>query len=333
MTKKRTTMKDVAKLAGVTQATVSYVINNSANISDEVKQRVNEAIQKLNYTPNYAARALKTNSSTIVGIILPDIVNQYYSGIIEYLENLLIQSDYHTMVYITSYNAKYESDIIQRLLANNVHSIIVLYQFTDPANWDILKNSGKPVIALEGGSHCTQIGIPNIQTDNFAGGHLATKYLLNQQLKKIAYINQTVVVDALQERYRGHTEAMKEADCFDPANTLYLDNEKDYYQECCRIGAEIAKSDYEAIITTSDLIAMGLIRVLKSLGKRVPEDFRVIGYDNIPPSQIFIPAITTIAQPLEEICSRILDVLFPTEDKDLSESEPLTPSLLARESA
>ena len=333
MANKRPTMNDVAKLAGVTQATVSYVVNNSANISDEVKARVNEAIKQLNYSPNFNARALKTNSSNIIGIILPDIVNQYYSRMVEYLEYLLIQSNHHTMVYTTSYNASFEKDIIQRLLSLDVRGVIVLYQLTDANNWDTLKKSGKKIIALEGGSYCTQIGIPCIRTDSFSGGYMATNYLLSQGAKRIAYIHQTAIIESLYDRFLGYTKAMKDADLYQPEDVYYMDNTADRYKEWERIGNQIAALPYDAIISTSDLIAFGIIRQLLQHGIHVPEDMRIIGYDNIPLAGLFIPALTTMAQPLEDICKQIVSLLFPEEGCTDDITTAFTPKLIIRESA
>ena len=333
MSKKRSTMNDVAKLAGVTQATVSYVINNTANISDEVKARVYDAIKKLDYSPNYNARALKTNQSNIIGILLPDIVNQYYSRMVEYLESLLIQSNYHTMVYTTSYNPEYEKDIIQRLLSFDVQGIIVLYQLTNPANWNILKYSGKFIVALEGGNYCTQVGIPNIHTDNFSGEYMATKYLLDQGARKIAFIHQTAVNEALHNRFLGYAQAMNEAGCFCSEDIYYLENTADRYQEFKRIGDQLAVIPYDAIISTSDLIAIGLIRQLMIHGKNIPEDVRIVGYDNIPFAELFVPSLTTIAQPLEDICRQIVQVLLSSDHEDLSAVPALASRLIIRESA
>lgn len=333
MNKKRSTMNDVAKLAGVTQATVSYVINNSANISEEVKARVYDAIKKLDYSPNYNARALKTNNSNIIGIILPDIVNQYYSRMVEYLESLLIRSNHHTMVYTTSYNPEYEKDIIQKLLSYDVRSIIVLYQLTDTANWNILKHSGKSIIALEGGNYCSQIGIPCIHTDSFSGGYMATKYLLDTGAEKIAFIHQTAVNESLHDRLLGYTQAMKEAAISYSEDIYYIESTSDRYEECKRIGSQLAELPYDGIVATSDLIAVGIIKHLILQGKKIPEDIRVVGYDNVPLAELFIPSLTTIAQPLENICELIMQALFPSDDMEETVCPVLKPDLIVRESA
>ena len=331
MANKRPTMNDVAKLAGVTQATVSYVINHSANISEEVKERVYDAIDQLNYRPNYNARALKMQQSNIVGIILPDIVNQYYSQMVEYLEDLLIKKNYHAMVYTSLYNPDYERELIQRLLSLDVHSIIVLYQFTNPENWSLLKRSGKTVIALEGGSYCSQIGIPNLRTDSYSGGYMATKHLLDLGARRIAFIHQTAVNESLHYRSMGYVQAMKDADLYQPTDIYYIDNAKNRYSEWERVGNLISEIKYDGIVATSDLIAIGIIRQLLSHGIKVPDDLHLVGYDNVPLASYFIPSITTIAQPLEEICNCLVNLLFSAEDERTALETVFMPKLIIRE--
>lgn len=326
-------MNDVAKLAGVTQATVSYVINNSANISDEVKARVYDAIKKLDYRPNYIARALKTSNSDIIGIILPDIVNQYYSRMVEHLENNLMQSGQHTMVYTTSYNPGYEKEIILKLLSFDVKAVIVLYQLTDASNWDILKISGKPVIALEGGSYCSQIGIPTMHTDSYAGGYMATRHLLDTGAKRIAFIHQTAVNESLHDRFLGYTQAMKDVCLYHSEDIYYIENTADRYKEYEKVGNMLVEQPYDGIVTTSDLIAVGLIRQLLAHGKKVPEDIRIVGYDNIPLAGLFIPSLTTVSQPLEEICESITKLLFSSDEENAPVNTHFKPTLVIRESA
>lgn len=332
MSPRRATMNDVAKLAGVTQATVSYVINDSANISDEVKARVYAAIKELDYSPNYNARALKTNRSNIIGIILPDIVNPYYARMVELLEQVFIKTNHHTMVYVTSYNPKYEKDIIHRLLSCDVYGIIVLYQLTDAANWNILRQSGKSIIALEGGKYCSEIGIPCVLIDSFYGGYTATKYLIEKGSKKIAFIHQTAVNETLHDRFRGYRKAMEEAGRFDSDDIFYVESSFNIYEEGKKIGSQVAVLPYDAIFASSDLIAVGVIKQLILHGKKVPEDVSVIGYDDIPLAELFIPALTTMVQPLKEVCQLIVQILLPKDGETPPNLPLLKPSLVIRES-
>lgn len=334
MSKDNPTMKDVARLAGVSQPTVSYVINGSASISKEVKDRVNEAIRQLNYKPNYYAKALKTNSSEIVGIIIPDIVNQYYARLLQILEEDLHAKNYQVIIYSTSYNGKIEETSVRQLLAYNVHAIIALYQFSNKKCWDLLKAFGKPVVAIEGGSYCASLGIPCINVDSRLGGYMATRHLLGMGRKRIAYIHQNSDIEALDERREGYVEAMTAAGLFQPTDIFVTKNPNDKWNEGKSLGKKLALHPYDGIIVCSDLIAVGIIKELQLAGKQVPEEVAVVGYDDVPIAELFIPALTTIAQPLEEICAIAIEIIFSPADRSAGAALPtLQPKLIKRESA
>jgi len=334
MSKDNPTMKDVARLAGVSQPTVSYVINGSASISKEVKERVNEAIRQLNYKPNYYAKALKTNSTEIVGIIIPDIVNQYYARLLQLLEEDLHAKNYQVIIYSTSYNGKLEETSVRQLLAYNVHAVIALYQFSNKKCWDLLKAFGKPVVAIEGGSYCASLGIPCINVDSRLGGYMATRHLLGAGRRRIAYIHQNSDIEALQERREGYVEAMKAAGLFQSTDIFVTKNPNDKWNEGKLLGRKLALHPYDGIIVCSDLIAVGIIKELQRAGKQVPEQVAVVGYDDVPIAELFIPALTTIAQPLEEICAIAIEIIFSAADRSADIPVPtLQPKLVKRESA
>lgn len=331
MRKDTPTMKDVARLAGVSQPTVSYVINGSASISQEVKDRVNSAIRQLNYKLNYNAKALKTNNSEIVGIIIPDVVNQYYARLLQILEEDLHNKNYQLIIYSTSYNSAIEESSIRSLISYNVHAIITLYQFTNAKCWDLLKDYGKPAVAIEGGSYCAKLGIPCVNVDSHLGGYMATRHLLGLGRRRIAYVHQNSDIDVLQERRSGYIEAMKTAGLFHEEDIFTTKNPNDKWNEGKNLGKLLARLPYDGIITCSDLIAVGVIRELQRAGKKVPEDVSVIGYDDVPIAELFIPALTTVAQPLEEICALAIKSIFDAGDKTALPT--LQPQLIKRDTA
>lgn len=334
MSHEKPTMKDVARLAGVSQPTVSYVINGSASISNEVKARVNDAIKQLNYKPNYFAKALKTNSSEIVGIIIPDILNQYYARLLQLLEEDLHAKNYQVIIYSTAYNGKIEETSVRQLLSYNVHAIIALYQFTNKKCWDLLKGFNHPVVAIEGGAYCASLGIPCINVDSHLGGYMATRHLLSLGKKRIAYIQQNSDIEVLEERCDGYIEAMKAAGLYQPTDIFVTKNPNDKWNEGKILGKKLALHPYDGIIASSDLIAVGIIKELQRSGKQVPEEVAVIGYDDVPIAELFIPALTTVAQPLEEICALAMEIIFNSENRsDLMHTPMLQPKLVKRESA
>lgn len=320
-------MKDVAELAGVTQPTVSYVINGTATISDDVKERVYRAIQELGYKPNYNAIALKTKRSHVIGIIIPDITNAYYSVMVSLLEKKLTREGYTVVINSTMYKEKVERLILEKLLSHNVEAFIVTYQFSNIECWEILKESGKEVIAIEAGANGAMF--PQIETDNYYGAYIATEYLLKSGRKKIAYISQKSNIDALKNREKGYEDALKKSSQKESL-ILKTDVLKQKWEEGIAIGKELLDSSIDGIVVSSDEIAVGILKTLISSGVKVPIDKEIIGYDDIPVAKLFIPELTTVRQPMNDVCENAVKMLLKAIRGEHVDSIILKPELKIR---
>ena len=331
MIKGRPTMRDVAELAGVTQPTVSYAINGTANISQEVKEKIDQAIKELNYKPNYFARVLKTNKSNIIGIIIPDISNEYYSRMINIVDKILTDKGYTLVINSTNYDKKAEEKNINQLINYSAEGIIVMYQLGNSTCWEQLRESKQSVVVLEGGNKCKDI--PCINIDNHLGGYIATKHLLDKGRRSIAYIGQNSEIDALADRFQGYIDAMKEYQLpYD--NLIYKTHGPgNKWEEGTDIGKQLSHDALDGIVVSSDIIAVGILRTLMLSGKKVPQDISIVGYDNIPISQLFVPALTTIAQPVEIMCRLAVNGLLQNmnNNKKKMRNKLLLPHLITRE--
>jgi DNA-binding LacI/PurR family transcriptional regulator len=328
--KRKPTMRDVARLAEVTQPTVSYVINNTAAISDEVRDRVNSAIKKLNYKPNFFARGLKTNKSNMIGIVIPDILNEFYASIVPELKETL-EERFFIVIQSTSYNAAFEEEGLRSLIDYNVEAIVFAYQPAGKNICGILRKYDRPAVILEGGTGCG--GIPCINTDNFYGGYTAAKHLLNQGRKQIAYIGQRSHIEALKERRRGFCEAIQEAGDHYPLIEFETIDPGNKWDEGIRLGNEILRHSLDGIVVSSDVIAVGIIKSLLTAGKKIPQDIAVIGYDDIPLAKLFVPALTTMAQPIKDMCSMTVHKIMQDPERTISADELIKPELVIRQTA
>lgn len=328
--KKKPTMRDVARLADVTQPTVSYVINNTATISDEVRNRVNTAIRKLNYQPNYFARSLKTNKSNMIGIVIPDIQNEFYASIVNELTKVL-QERFCLLIQYTNYDAGFEKKGLQSLIDYNVEAIVFAYQPAGKTICSVLRKYGRPVVILEGGTGCS--GIPCINTDNFYGGYTAAKYLLNKGRKQIAYIGQHSHIEALKERCRGFFEAVKEHDGNNTPAQFETIDPGNKWDEGVRLGKVLLRHSFDGVVVSSDVIAVGILKSLLTAGIRVPEDIAVVGYDDIPLAKLFVPALTTMAQPIKEMCALTVNMILNDLDGESVLNELIKPELIVRDTA
>ena len=328
MDKKRATMKDVAKLAGVTQPTVSYVINKTANISLEVTERLNQAIKELKYEPNYSAVALKTNRTRMIGVIIPDISNEYYAKLVNIVVSLLAENGYTLMIHSTSYCEDIEEQCVKSQLTYNVDGFIVMYQMRSQVCLDMLRDSGKKVVILEGGTQYKNISY--INTDNLYGGYTATKYLLDQGRKNIVYIDQYDSLIALNARRDGYIKAMKEAGLYRKDLIFSTSKPGDKWEEGILLGRQLLLHDIDGIIVSSDIIAIGILKTFLMAGKKIPEEVALVGYDDVPLARLFMPALTTMEQPVEAMCKLAVQRIIGEKETG---NKVFKPHLIIRETA
>lgn len=332
MSKPRPTMRDVANLAGVTQPTVSYVINGTANISEEVKEKVYRAIRELHYEPNYNARVLKTNKSSMIGIIIPDISNEYYAKMVNLVEAELTRQNYTIMISSTNYDEETESSCVRQMLLYNVDGIIVMYQLLNRNCWKLLQESGRKVAVLEGGNVCRNL--PCIDVDDHLGGYIAARHLIMQGRKRIVYVGQNVKMEALTARYQGYVDAMKEAGLFQKALVYETAGPGDKWKEGVAIGQRLLAQEIDGMIVSSDIVAVGILKVLLQAGKKIPEEIALVGYDDIPLAELFVPALTSVAQPMEEMCAFAVEQMLKSNSgKKEATKRTLTPKLKIRDTA
>ncbi|MDR1949117.1 MAG: LacI family transcriptional regulator [Spirochaetaceae bacterium] len=308
------TMKDVARLAGVTQPTVSHVINGTASISKPVADKVLEAIKKLNYRPNELARGLKTNTSRTIGIVTPDITNSYYACIAKEIEILLVKKGYIAFLSNTGYNRESEQALVDKFLRYNVDGVLVLCEFLNRKPLKQLESYDIPVVFLddEPEDHAGCM----ISTENEQGGYLAAKHLIDRGRRRIAYLGEKVSLFPLRMRCEGYRMALIESDIPLNKDLMILDNDMVYnFGKGLKYGKGILTKKPDAVFASTDIIAIGFMRACANAGISIPDDIAVMGYDNIPLAALMTPALSTVTQPVEDIAANAVEQLFLQIDK------------------
>lgn len=289
------TVKDVAKLAGVAPSTVSLVMNGSSKVSPKTKEKVKKAVEELNYVPNNFAVSLRQAPSESIAVLAPDIQNPYYLDIIQGIKNKCEQSGVRIQIVETRYDLKIEEAELNFLLGLRPIGYIFIGTTRDEELIRIL-NTDKIVFIDKVD---TTGKIPYIIIDNKKSIYDATSYIINKGCKDIFYITQQDGTKPMLDRLEGFKQAMKEHDLH------YQSKIVDSY-ECClnkleagynHIKSILAHTKPDAVITTSDLIALGVIRGIVDKGLKVPEDISVTGFDNIDYAKYSIPTLTTVDQP------------------------------------
>lgn len=285
------TIKDVAKKAHVSVATVSRVINQKGYVNEETKQMVLQAIEELNYVPNELARSLFQKKSHIVAVMMPHLTSYYFSDLLEVIEDETINANYRLMICNSKDDPAKESKYLKIFDQYNVDGIILISNTNRIEDYLALNI---PMIEID---HNLSDAIPSITSNNFMGGKLAAEKLVNSGCKKIIHFRGPSGLVTVQDRTTGFQSVLKENNikCFTYDLAFLSPDPKDIENKI------LAHLDADGIFCDSDVIAILAIQALKRAGRKIPEDVQVIGFDNIQLASMFEPKITTIEQSTSSI--------------------------------
>jgi LacI family transcriptional regulator len=292
------TLKDIAKEANVSVTTVSNVIHgNHKRVAQETVEKIKMIIEETNYVPNMTARSLVNKLSKIIGVInhvVPEksgnfISDPFHSVVIEGIEEELREKGYYLMV-----RTVYSEDELFSLLRNwNIDGLILIGLFQDEF-FEKLMNAGVPFVLID--SYIDNHKVLNIGLADCNGGYMATKYLIDKGHRNIVFASPIIKYNGVvEERFKGYKLALKEANITFEKKNVY--QQEITITEGIELGHKLAnRTDVSAIFATADILAAGIISGLNEQGKRVPDDFSVIGFDDLYISSLTAPRLTTIHQ-------------------------------------
>lgn len=292
------TMMDVARLAGISQTTVSFVINNAetANIPDETRQRVMQAIAELGYRPNVLAQGLRMQRSGIFGFVTDQIAITPHAGkIFEGAQDVAWDNEKILMLVNTKSNADLEATAINLLLGRRVEGIIYATMYHRPT---ILPPSLREIPTVLLDCFVEDGQLPSVVPDEFGGGYAAVKYLLEKGHRRIGFINHLLDIPAASGRLEGYKSALNDYGIsFDPELVCYDETRQDNGYQCAR---QLLQKENRptALFCFNDRTAMGVYDAVRNLDLKIPEDVAVVGFDNqeIISANLY-PPLTTIELP------------------------------------
>ncbi|MGL5244607.1 MAG: LacI family DNA-binding transcriptional regulator [Sarcina sp.] len=326
-------IKDVAKEAGVSIATVSRVLNDIDVVNEETKKKVLEAIKKLGYRPNIVARSLKTQRTRTVGILVPDISTQFYPEIVRGAEDVANIYNYNVMLCNSDFDLEKEKEYLRVLKEKMVDGVLYMSSSLNDNILELINELDLKTVLVETKDKNGEL--PSVTIDNISATYDSTNYLLDKELNKLAFIG--VKQDgntAWAQRFEGYKKALEE-------RAIEIDEELMYF------GNLKIKTGYEGIIEilergtmpegvicASDEIAIGVINALRDKGVKVPEEVSVIGFNDIYSAQVVYPRLTTVAQPMYDMGSIAMRMLIKLiNQKTLEEGHFVLPyKLVERES-
>ena len=301
------TIREVAERAQVSQATVSHVINNTRFVSSEVRERVMAAIAELEYQQNSLAKSLRSGKTLTIGLLLPDSANPYFAEIGKAVEDAARHLGYSVILCNTEGDTERESFYLDVLYQKRVDGIILVSVGIPTHAVESLQKHKLPLVAVD--RDFPDYGIDSVLTDNLAGAILATRHLINLGHRRIACITGPSFINPSSARITGYLQALQEAGI--SADERYVVT-GDFHPESGWKAAMSLLSLNDrptAILTCNDLMAFGVLRAAAEMGLRVPEDLALVGYDDIELAAYYTPALTTVAQPKNEMSQMAVEIL------------------------
>lgn len=299
---KRITLRDVAKRAGVSINTASRALTNKPEISPETKKKVLKIAQELGYRPNRIARALRSQKSYTIGIVVGDIANPYFSALVRGVEKICRTYEYSIILQESDEDPEHEKKAVETLLATQVDGVLITPTQKNKLTIDMLLESGTSFLLVS--RYFKDLETNYVVMDDFRGGFIAAEYLIKKGYRRIAILSGPECISSGYERYLGYLEAHK-------AYGIEIDEElvitdcltmEDGYRGARRLLKPSRKP--QAIFAFSDFVALGVYRAAYELGLKIPRDLAVIGFDNTSLGLCLNPPLTSIGKNPEELGKR-----------------------------
>lgn len=301
------TIKDVARIAGVSVATVSRVINESGYVNVDTRKKVEAAIKQINYTPNEVARSLYKRKSKLIGLLLPDITNPFFPQLARGVEDRMQEHGYRIIFGNSDENEGKELDYIRTFVQNNVIGVISSTNFPESDTYLELKI---PIVFLDRTSNES----PSVYADGRKGGRLAAQEMIARGSKRITILQGPAHVKPAQDRFQGAVEVLEELGM----NYNVIKTSSFSYTEADQWAKEVFEKDIDTdgVISSNDILATAILREAHRLGRVVPQDLQIIGFDDIPLSSMLSPSLSTIRQPAYDMGREAAGLLIKLIEHD-----------------
>lgn len=330
------TLKDVANKAGVSTATVSYVLNDSKKyISDDTKKRVMSAVGELGYFTNMSAKSLAGKSSKLIGAVIPQTENKsnalfgnnFYSEILGSIEYAARQKGYQILIS----GVDLDADYLRVAKERDLDGIIAIGIYADDF-FEQFNKTDIPVVLID--SYCSSGRFSNIRIDDVKGEYLATKFVIDHGHENIGFMTGMLKENGvLQKRLQGYCNALEEAGIPFKEENIFEGNVS--YKDGMTLARRLIDENrgITAVVATADILAMGAIKEFMKNGIKVPNDISVIGFDDLEFCKYMTPGLTTVKQPIYEKGERAMELLFDVINGQNDSNDVILPlEIMDRES-
>ncbi|CAM4397941.1 MAG: LacI family DNA-binding transcriptional regulator [Paenibacillus macerans] len=289
-------IKEIARLSGVSVATVSRVINDNGRFSDETRKKVMDVINKHHYETNFVAKSLRMNKSQTIGLLVPDISNEFFAAIVQEIERLFFEEGYSTIICNTAKSAEKEKEYLKTLEGKMVDGLICI-SGQEEILTDILRRN-VPIVCIDRRPKINK-NVAFIESNHLEGGRLATEELIRKGCKNILLLTKRNNLSSVNERLKGYEEALKQYGFpIHEQNVVYIDEHSNNLEGARKVIQKALDADlsFDGIFATNDWLALGAMLMLQEKGYNIPEQVKIVGFDNNQISKYCNPPLTTIDQ-------------------------------------
>lgn len=330
----RIRLKDIAKLANVSETAVSLVLNNKpTRISQEKQAEIRKIAEENNYRPNLAAKNLASKTTRTIGLIIPDLENPFFSGLAKAVEDELRKHDYLTFIVNSDDNHQNEKKLLQLLVNSGVDGLLMTVSneaFLHQAEMiTLFKNLEIPYVLVD--RVYPELVCNQVYYNNRLGGYLATKHLIDLGHKNIGFIKSPSQILNGNNRYFGYQDAMNEA-CYPIAKEWSVESDFKYQGGYISSEALLIQSELTSIVCANDLMAFGAIKKAREMNLKIPQDVSIIGYDYLYFGEIMDTQLTTVKQDMRMLGIEAVGLLLENMlNRDKIKQLELEPILVVKD--
>ncbi|AQM18918.1 LacI family DNA-binding transcriptional regulator [Vibrio anguillarum] len=326
------TIKDVAREAGVSVATVSRVINKSPKASKTSIEAVTAAMSLLGYRPNAAARALVSQSTDTIGVLVSDVSDPFFGMLVKAVDNVAHDNGKHLLIGNGYHRAEEERQAIELLINSRCDALVIHSKGLSDQELIDYAAEVKSMVLIN--RHIPQLANRCISLDNYKGAYLATEFLIRHGHKKIACIGSSHSIEDATDRVAGYQAALKDHGIEIAPNYIELAEPHSEGGEQAMTHLLIRSIDMTAVVAYNDNMAAGALNVLEENGVKSPEQISVIGFDDALIARYIRPRLTTIRYPIEMMAEKAAKLALQLARGETIEKEPMifSPTLVRRDS-
>lgn len=309
---KSLSIKDIAVKANVSITTVSFIINGKAkekSISEAVIEKVKKIIEESGYKPNQIARSLRTGNSNIIGLIIEDISNSFFSRIARLIEDKAYKRGYKIIYSSTENSVDKAKELINMFKSRKVDAYIISPIKGIEEDVKMLLEDGNPVIFFD--RNLPDINTSYVGADHFNASYQSVQHFIDQGKKNIALVTTDINVEQIIERYDGYKKALEDHGIkYDDKLVLKIHFNQEESETITQIKELFDNKKIDAVLFATNYLAISGLKVLKKINKTIGDDFAVIAYDDHEAFELHTPGISAIQQPLEEIAENVIKLIL-----------------------